>query len=126
MINSVFTLIFVAFANCQHPIIAKSDNVIDGDTIKDVIIEMDFGITTKKTIRLLGIDAPEMRGVSDNEKRKAVKSRDRLRAIVSDCPSLTLNGSSSDSFGRTLARIYCQGRDISQLLLEEGHAKEYK
>ena len=124
---SVFTLFYsIAIAACPHNIIVKTDNTYDGDTIQNVIIQMDFGISVTRTVRLLGIDAPEMRGVSDSEKRRAIKSRDRLRDIVSNCRTLTLSGSSTDSFGRVLGNIYCDGKDVSKLLLEGGFAKEYK
>lgn len=116
----------MAHAACFHPVQIKPEQVYDGDTIQNVVIQMDFGITVKKTIRLIGIDTPELRGVSKREKRKATRSRDRLRSLVSSCAALRLMPHGVDAFGRTLGKIFCGNKNLSDILLEEGLAKEYK
>lgn len=122
----MFFLSLLVSASCFYSFTATPENVYDGDTIKDVVIKMDFGITATKTIRILGIDAPEMRGGSDREKRKATKARDRLRNIIGSCTKLRLVGNGNDNFGRLLANVFCGNTDIAKQLLREGHAVEYK
>ena len=116
----------IALGSCFHPFTTNAESVIDGDTIKNVVIEMDFGIKITKTIRIIGIDAPEMRGVPDSEKKRAVESRDRLRAIIGSCSSLRLVPHGTDSFGRTLAKVFCGNQNIAETLIKEGFAKQYK
>ena len=53
----------------------KLDRVVDGDTV-DGTIDLGFGISVKKRIRLLGINAPEtrlQRKIKNETKRIAEK-----------------------------------------------------
>lgn len=84
------------------------DRVIDGDTL-DVIIDVGFRFTTRQRLRLLELDTPE-RG--EPLWREAT---DQLRALVTDQP-LAVTTVKQDSFGRWLAHVAVNGRDVSALM----------
>ena len=57
-------------------------DVYDGDT---VTVDMDLGfdhLIRSMKLRLYGINTPELRGGTDEEKSKARKARDYLRLLV--------------------------------------------
>jgi len=56
---------------------AKVLRVIDGDTIV-LNIDLGFNVTIKETIRLYGINTPELRSKNKNEKTKAKIAKDYI------------------------------------------------
>ena len=77
-------------------------------------------------MRLSGIDAPEIRGaISAGEKRAAFVARDALRAaILGELVTLTVYR--FDKYGRLLAAVAHDSKgDMSQWMLEAGHARPY-
>jgi micrococcal nuclease len=84
--------------------------VYDGDTIT-CDVDCGFGVTlVKQKIRLIGINAPEVRG---DERDAGVISRDALREkILNKRVTLKTLKDSKEKYGRYLATI---------LLKEDGH-----
>jgi len=112
---------------------AKVVKVYDGDTIT-VDIDLGFGIWVKgQSIRLLGIDTPEIRG---EERPDGLIARDKLREWIMDKEILLVTKKDSKGkYGRWLGEIYPYGEfmdnlteDISynQRLLDEGYAEPYE
>jgi endonuclease YncB( thermonuclease family) len=89
-------------------------HVSDGDT---VYVRTGHGTTV--TIRLLGMDAPEIC------QRAGEASRDALRAMVLD-RRVTVEASGHDSYGRQLARLYLQDRDVGRAMVAQGMAWSYR
>lgn len=121
-----FLSTYEANAACFYNVTIKPEQVYDGDTIQDVVFRMDFDLTATRTIRLMGIDTAELKGGSSRSKRKAVKARDRLRALVAQCSTLRVILRGRDSFGRGLADIFCGNTNLAKTLVDEGLAKRYK
>ena len=97
--------------------------VYDGDTVT-VDIYCGFGIVLKKqTIRLVGINTPEVRGES---KKDGIVSRDALRKkILNKWVILKTHQDKKGKFGRWLAEIWIDGDCVNNWLLKEGYAKAY-
>ncbi len=85
-------------------------SVHDGDTLRAI----DQGKTERK-VRLLGIDAPEI------GQAFGTKSRDRLTALVKG-KSVEVHADSEDRYGRTLARLVFEGRDVNRQMVADGLA----
>ena len=102
---------------------AKVTKVYDGDTIT-VDIDLGFFIWTKdQTIRLTGINTPEIRG---EERPEGLISADALRLrILNKEVILATQKDSKGKYGRWLATVYLDGENINQWLLDEGYAKPY-
>jgi micrococcal nuclease len=108
----------------MHEYRAYVRKVYDGDTIT-VDIDLGFDIILhKQKIRLLRINAPEVRG----EQREAgLKSRDALRAkIGSKWIKLKTQQDKKGKYGRWLGEIWIEDECVNDWLLSEGHAEEYK
>jgi micrococcal nuclease len=86
--------------------------VIDGDTIG----------SERERIRLLNIDAPEsFRSRRERELVMGLKAKERLAALARS-GRLDVERHGRDRYGRTLARVYADGRDLGQILIQEGLA----
>ncbi len=85
-------------------------SVHDGDTLRAI----DEGKVERK-VRLVGIDAPEI------GQAFGTKSRDGLTAMVKG-KSVEVHADSEDRYGRTLARIEVEGRDVNRQMVVDGLA----
>ncbi|MFA5168701.1 MAG: DUF1016 N-terminal domain-containing protein [Candidatus Omnitrophota bacterium] len=116
--------------------------VLDGDTV-EAVVDLGFGITTTQTLRLRGIDAPEI-ATADGMKAKeflesviaspvgAKQSQDdeiatssrqpaKLLAMTAKFPIL-IKTVKSDKYDRYLADVFVESVYINQKLIDEGLA----
>jgi micrococcal nuclease len=86
--------------------------VIDGDT---VVLDIDLGFDTwlhNKHIRLLGVDAPEIRGA---ERAEGLKWKARLEAQLPTGAEVILQSTKdkSDKYGRYLGTLWSQDLKVN-------------
>ncbi len=96
---------------------------------------MGFGVWLyDQRVRLLHVDAPELRGGTEASRRRARASRDFVRAELSSAEKLmvrTTKSRNKGKYGRWLAEIvYRRGSkwyDLAEELLKHGYAvgREY-
>ena len=110
---------------------AKVVNVYDGDTVH--IVFPFYNKERKKDMcrwkcRLSGIDTPELRTKSSQEKTLAIQAREYVKNYVLD-KIVTVKCGKFDKYGRLLVEIYVFEQDtecsLNQLLIDRGIAKEY-
>ncbi|MDH3740727.1 MAG: thermonuclease family protein [Hyphomicrobiales bacterium] len=93
----------------------------DADT---VTMDIDLGLNSwlkDQTIRLFGINAPEMRGP---EKADGKRARDYLRGrIIGREVIVETHKDKKGKYGRWLGTIYLDNVDINRALVEAGHAE---
>ena len=91
--------------------------VIDGDTI------------TWKTVRvrLMGFDTPELSGRCNLERRLAQDAKGKLHSLLAAATDIELvNRSERDRYGRLLAWLMIDGRDVGRVLISERLARPYE
>jgi endonuclease YncB( thermonuclease family) len=91
--------------------------IVDGDTIH----------IGDRTIRLKGIDTPEMRQtctLKGRPYRCGETARSALRDLIGGRP-LECRNSGRDRYGRTLATCFVAGRNINARLVSDGWAVSY-
>jgi endonuclease YncB( thermonuclease family) len=93
--------------------------VVDGDTIH-VSVDLGFGFTMNQTLRLRGLDAPEIKS-SDGK-----ASKEFLRNLVGQTQTLLIKTSKSDKYDRYLADIWANQTYVNQELLKNGLAAAMK
>lgn len=105
---------------------ATVTGVYDGDTIT-VDIDLGFSVTLHKyKIRLLGVDAPELRGGTEASRKRGRASRDFLRGLVLGKEIiLTTVKDKKGKYGRYLGQAIIGGQCVNLNLLEQKHAKKY-
>lgn len=112
----------------QSYAVSRILDVYDGDT---ATLELDLGLDVRvvKTVRLFGIDTPEVRPLKSRAAGYA--ARDWLRMQMEACPDLRIITGTENSrpqlgkYGRLLVRVACEGRDLNQEMIERGFAKPY-
>ena len=105
--------------------------VYDGDTIT-VATALDTDRPTcfrKPTlyrfrIRLRGIDTPEIKGKSEQEKTRAREARDALSAQIMG-QEVYLRNVGNEKYGRVLADVYFREVHMNQWMLQQGYAQVY-
>ncbi len=113
-----------------HPVITygKVIKVYDGDTIT-IATRLPYDKTIYRfSVRLRGIDSPEIHGKTENEKLLAIKSRDALCHLIYH-KIVVLKNIEYEKYGRLLADIYLLGQEtkpsINQWMLDEKYAIPY-
>jgi len=117
---------------------ATVTEVVDGDTIK---VRYEDGTTD--TVRLLGIDTPEVRGSNDPSEFEGVPDTEAGRTCLglageeaSDALRDRIAGGRvgvvvdetadrRDRYGRLLAYVELEGTDLNHWLVAEGHTRVY-
>lgn len=99
--------------------------VYDGDTIT-IATKMPWKDSPyyRFSIRVNGIDCPEIRTKNDNEKKCAYIARELLEKKLMN-NIVTLKNVSLEKYGRILADVFIGEEDISQILLNENLAVVY-
>jgi endonuclease YncB( thermonuclease family) len=93
-------------------LLAQDWRVIDGDTLR----------LDGETVRLADIDTPELhRPECDAERMLARLAAERLAALLQG-REITLEREGQDRYGRTLARLMADGRNVGEILITEGYA----
>lgn len=101
--------------------------VYDADTITIASkLPYDESPLYRLSVRLNGIDTPEMKGkdVSDDEKEAAKAAREFVYKLVFN-KYVRLENIESEKYGRILADVYIGDVHLNELLLKERYAVKY-
>ena len=99
----------------------------DADTITIAAkLPFDDSPMYRLSVRLNGIDAPEIKGkgISDEEKEAAKQARDFVSNLVLN-KYIRLENIESEKYGRILADVYIGDIHLNNLLLKERYAVKY-
>ena len=99
--------------------------VYDGDTIT-IASKLPYRKSPiyRFSVRLNGIDTPEIKGKTKDEKDMAIVARDALSAKILT-KEVQLKNVSTEKYGRLLADVYCQGENLNSWMLENRYAVSY-
>ena len=98
--------------------------VYDGDTILDLVLDLGFGVRIEIKTRLLGINAPEVRG---SEKKKGLETKLFFGHAMDEAflrKSLRVEShNKSGKFGRWLVTVWDGDVNLNKLMVENGLAE---
>ena len=98
--------------------------IYDGDTITvDAVLWP--GISIRSTVRLDGIDTPELRGGCDASKAKAREARDVLAKLLTGAAVEIRDPFHGRYAGRVVADVLANGREVGPILVRAGMALPY-
>jgi len=105
--------------------VGKVIKVYDGDTFT-IVSKLPYQDSPiyRFSVRLNGIDSPEIKGKTDNEKELARKSRDALSGLIMG-KIVTLKKTSLEKYGRVLADVYIDDLCINEWMIENNYAIKY-
>lgn len=105
--------------------------IYDGDTFTADIMVSSGIILTSQSIRIFGIDAPEIKVSCSDPDRKLIKSaglkvKEKLTTLIYNQIITIQPTKRKDKYGRLLSRVFTiKGQDVGKILLECGYASEY-
>jgi endonuclease YncB( thermonuclease family) len=103
----------------------KVIKVYDGDTITIASkLPYEGSPYYRLNVRLDGIDCPEIKGKTDEEKQVAVEAREFVASLVLG-RMVRLENVKSEKYGRLLARVYVDDVCVNDLLLKHHFAVSY-
>lgn len=105
----------LAVVICAATCAPQQISVYDGDTFR----------VGKESIRVLHIDAPEIKGRCAAERRMAQASKGELIRILAS-GKLTITRDGTDRYGRSLATIDVGGLDVGGQMIESGAARPWR
>ena len=97
----------------------------DGDTCTFTIPGVHPLFGEKISVRIAGIDTPEIRGKCEQEKALAKEARDVVRGILQRAQRIDLFDAERGKYFRIVARVLADGKDIGQTLIDRGLAVGY-
>lgn len=102
---------------------AKITKVVDGDTVH-ADINLGFNVILRDvSLRLIGINAPEMKGGTRAEGQKSQLRLEEL--VMGKTVTLKTHKDKREKYGRLLAEIWVDDVDVNKKLVAEGLAKPY-
>ena len=114
MLSHIVVSILLCTASCEPAEI----RVWDGDSIR-------LGTTRQsEAVRIFNIDAPEIEGQCAYETDLALQSKIRLAGLLNG-QRVEILRQGTDRYGRTLAAIRVEGRDVGDILVGEGLARTW-
>lgn len=100
-------------------------SVYDGDTIKVNIKNYPPILGDKISIRINGIDTPEIRGKCELEKELAKKAKNALKKLINNSKKVELRNMKRGKYFRIVADVYIDGISASEMLVEKKLAVFY-
>lgn len=100
-------------------------SIYDADTFRVNIKGYPAVIGERMSIRVLGVDAPEIRGKCPKEKKLARLAKQFTVKHLRAAKVITLHGVMRGKYFRLLAYVDMDGEDLSTLLIRSGHARPY-
>lgn len=97
----------------------------DGDTITVSIPGVHPLIGEKISVRVLGIDVPEIKGKTKCEKDKARTAQRLVENLLKNAKTIELQNVQRDKYFRILANVVADGKSIKDLMMKNGLAYSY-
>ena len=108
------------------PIAAHVESVYDGDTFT-VIAYVWPGMLARTSIRVNGIDTPEIRGKCAEEKALAIRAKEFVQLLIARADNVILlaNVKFGKYAGRVIADVFINNLLLSDLLIQNQMARKY-
>lgn len=99
--------------------------VYDGDTIT-IATKLPFNDSPlyRLSVRFNGIDTPEIKGKSEDEKNAAKSARDALSGLILN-KLVVLKNIQSEKYGRILAEVYMDELCLNEWMIQQRYAVKY-
>jgi len=127
MRNVVLFLLLLAtpVLHAQNLVVSRVVSIYDADTFRVDISGWPPIIGSNMPIRVLGVDAPEIRGKCADEKIKARIAKEVTVNALHNAQIIELRNIKRGKYFRLLADIYLDGKSLASLLISTGHARPY-
>jgi len=97
----------------------------DGDTITFNLKDVHPLLGKDISVRVYGIDAPELKTTNACEKERAIKAKDLVYTSLKNAKTIQLKDCARDKYFRMLCKVFFDNKSLSAELLKQGLAYEY-
>ncbi|MGB0721176.1 MAG: thermonuclease family protein [Gammaproteobacteria bacterium] len=105
--------------------VSEVTSIYDADTFRVNIADWPEVVGYRIPIRVVGVDAPEIRGKCEQEKVRARAAKQFTVAALRGARSIELRNIKRGKYFRLLAEVWVDGRNLSDELIRAGHARPY-
>ena len=99
--------------------------VIDGDTL-EARVDLGFYVWVERTLRLRGVNTPEIRTKDLREKRKGQEAKKRVEELMEENDGkFKLVSHAVGKYGRVVSDIILPQGDLGDMLIMEGLGEAY-
>ncbi len=107
------------------PVSAKVLKFYDGDTFTVEAYPWP-GITAKASVRVNGVDTPEIRGKCEAEKQKAIEAREFVKGLILGEVVQLENVKHGKYAGRVVAEVFMDGGvSLAEKIINQGLGRKY-
>lgn len=106
-------------------VVSKAVSIYDGDTFKVNIEGYPAIVGEKMSVRVKGIDTPEIKGKCAKEKELAHKAKQIVVELMKKAKVVELRNMQRDKYFRIVSDVYIDGKNLSFLLIEKNLAVTY-
>ena len=100
-------------------------DVYDGDTFKIDLPSMHPLFGDDLSIRLFGVDTPEMRGTTDEVKALAMQAQQVTDKALKGASKIELRNPQRGKYFRIVSEVWIDGESLADMLKAKGLAKDY-
>lgn len=107
-------------------VVSEITSIYDADTFRVNIKDWPPIIGRHVSIRVKGIDAPEIRGQCAAEKTAAQRAKQHTADILGMAQHIELRNIERGKYFRILAEVYVDGRNLADILTNQHLARPYQ
>ena len=111
--------------NYGNATVSEITSIYDGDTFRANIKGYPAIVGEHMSIRINGIDTPELRGKCDKEKQLARLAKQFTVEHLRAAKSISLKNVKRGKYFRLIADVYVDGVSLGELLIKNKHAIKY-
>ena len=111
--------------NYGNATVSEITSIYDGDTFRANIKGYPAIVGEHMSIRINGIDTPELRGKCDKEKQLARLAKQFTVEHLRSAKSISLKNVKRGKYFRLIADVYIDGVSLGELLIKNKHAVKY-
>ena len=112
--------------NYGNATVAEVTSIYDGDTFRANIVGFPTIVGEHMSIRINGIDTPELRGKCPEEKAQAKLAKQFTVKHLRSAKRITLKNIKRGKYFRLIADVYVDGINLAEQLIKNNHAVEYQ
>jgi len=105
--------------------VSEVTSVYDGDTFRVNIRQWPGVVGNRISVRVKGIDAPEMQAHCEREKQLARRAKQLSVELLRSGKKIELRNLQRDKYFRLLADVVVDGKDLATTLRKAGLARPY-
>ncbi len=108
--------------NIKSATVTNIKSVYDGDTFRAYINDAKEDVS----IRIRGVDTPEIKGLCPSEIQRAIEAREYLIRVLKNGRTIKLSNLDTDKYGRTLADVSIDNNDVAVMLIDSGLGRKWR